>query len=202
MSAYKLKCAVPVTREDSKHCTFQASCLISQNHRIAGVGRDLWRSSTPVLTEGSAKVGCSGSRPVRFWMFPGMETPQPLWAIRSSLQPPSRWKMFSVPAFGFGSIAPCLFSRHYWEESDFVFLIPPSGITPACTGVVSPQAQDLCIYLCWISWGSSQPISQPVKVLLNGSITTWFQYMETFLACCCGFGILHYEALLWHGSCH
>lgn len=55
------------------------------------------------------------------------------------------------------------------------------------------------ISLCWTSWGFSQPISQPVKVCLNGSTMSWFQSVETFLACCCGFGILHYKVLFWHG---
>lgn len=79
----------------------------------------------------------------------------------------------------------------------------PAGLQLALVyGFISPQAQDLCTYLCWTSWNSTQHVSQPVKVLLNGSITNWFQYTEIFLDCFCVFGILHYEALFWHGSGH
>lgn len=39
----------------------------------------------------SAKTGCPGPCSVGFWMSLSMETSQPLWAIYSSVQPPS-WK--------------------------------------------------------------------------------------------------------------
>ena len=40
----------------------RANVYISQNHRMVGVGRDLWRSCSPTLLfkAGSARTGCTG----------------------------------------------------------------------------------------------------------------------------------------------
>ena len=67
---------------------------ISQNHRIAKVGRELWKSSSPTLPHplhppwaGSATAGCPESCPPRFLISSRMEDPQPLKETCSSVQP-------------------------------------------------------------------------------------------------------------------
>lgn len=64
----------------------------SQNHGILEVRRDLWRLISPalLLKSGSARTGCSQPCPVRFWVSPGMVTPQSLWATSSSVCSPSQ----------------------------------------------------------------------------------------------------------------
>lgn len=53
-------------------------------HRMAEVGKYLWKLSTPssLLKAGWAKAGSSGPSPVRFWIFPDIETPQVLWLFQ------------------------------------------------------------------------------------------------------------------------
>ena len=47
-----------------------------QDRGIAEVGRDLWRLSSPslLLTQRSARAGCSGLCLIRFWISPRMES--------------------------------------------------------------------------------------------------------------------------------
>lgn len=56
--------------------------------RITEVGRHLWRSCSPAPP---SRAGCPGLCPDDFWMSWRTETPQPLWATCSCMQPPSQW---------------------------------------------------------------------------------------------------------------
>lgn len=52
--------------------------ILSQNHRIVSVGRDLWRSSSPVsLPRLSPRAAHTGRGPGGFWTSPEGETPHP-----------------------------------------------------------------------------------------------------------------------------
>lgn len=53
-------------------------------HRMAEVGKYLWKLSTPssLLKAAWAKAGSSGPSPVRYWIFPGTETPQVFWLFQ------------------------------------------------------------------------------------------------------------------------
>ena len=65
----------------------------SQNQRTVGVGRDLYRSSSPPpLQNRLPTAGCTGRCPGGSWTSPEKETPQPLWTA-CSLSPlsPSLW---------------------------------------------------------------------------------------------------------------
>lgn len=113
MSVWKLEHAVPIIREDSKHCIFQPSRLNSQNHWGGKGPWEMIQLNLLLLTEGSSKAGCSGSRPVRLWMFLRMDSPQPVWADCPSLQPPPWWKVFSYTFYHCIWIcAHCLLSFH------------------------------------------------------------------------------------------
>lgn len=50
----------------------------SQKHRLAKIGRDLWRPSRPIplLRAGLATAACPVLHPFRFWITPRMEIPQ------------------------------------------------------------------------------------------------------------------------------
>lgn len=113
MSVWKLEHAVPIIREDNKHCIFQPSCLNSKNHWGGKRPWEMIQLNLLLLTEGSTKAGCSGLCPVRLWMFLRMETPQPVWVACPSLQPSSQWKAFSYTFYRCIWIwAHCLLSFH------------------------------------------------------------------------------------------
>ena len=60
------------------------------NHRILGIGRDLYRSSSPIpLQSRLPTAGCTGSHPDWSLISPGKENPQPPWAACSSALLPS-----------------------------------------------------------------------------------------------------------------
>lgn len=68
----------------------------SQKDRMSEVGRDPWRLCRPtsLLKQVTAWAGYSYSCPDGFWISPGKETPQPLWAACSNVQSSAQYLMF------------------------------------------------------------------------------------------------------------
>lgn len=98
---------------------------------MAEVGSHFWRSTapTPPLNTGPPRVSCPGPCPDSFWVSPGMETPQPFWAICASallchLQSEKKilfyYSQKEFPLFLFVVIAFCSVTGN-WEESGPVF---------------------------------------------------------------------------------
>lgn len=51
-----------------------------QNHRLVAIGRDSGDHLVhPPPKAGLPRAGCTGTCPVRFWLYPEKETPWPLW---------------------------------------------------------------------------------------------------------------------------
>lgn len=61
-----------------------------------------WDHLVQLLAQaGSLRGGCPGCCPVRFWISPRMNTPQPDWATQSSVWPPSNKKSLHVFMYNF-----------------------------------------------------------------------------------------------------
>lgn len=71
--------------------------LANTNHRIAEVGRDLWRSlhPSPQLKARWAGAGRPGVCAVRFWLSPGTKTPQPLRTMTTASELDERQEPWS-----------------------------------------------------------------------------------------------------------
>ena len=56
------------------------------------VGRDLWRSSCPILPAqpGPPTAGCPGPCLDSFWIFPMWDAPKPAWVTRANAQSPAQ----------------------------------------------------------------------------------------------------------------
>ena len=93
-------------------------------HRILGIWRDLWRSSS--LTHCYSRFLRKASRQV--WNTSLEETPQSLWAACSRvLSPPSNvvlaHSQMELPVFQFVPFAPCPDAGNYQKEPDSTHLI-------------------------------------------------------------------------------
>jgi len=130
-------------------CTQLASFHRSQNHRIAEVGRDLWRStsSAPLLearspAAGSKRrsptAGCSGLAPVKSWWSPRMKTPLPPWLTCASIQSSS---MFNWHLRYFclcpSPLPSCPFTGYHGEKPGSVF--SPSDIYTHWSDLLEPS---------------------------------------------------------------
>lgn len=73
----------------------------SENHKIVSAGRDLLRSPSPISLFNQCQYSkFLRSHSVGFWIFPRMDTQQPLWATCSTDWPPSQemfnWKFLHL----------------------------------------------------------------------------------------------------------
>lgn len=69
-----------------RQALFLSPCPSTQNHRLAEVRNDLWKSSGPtfLLKQGHLEQ-VTEECPDGFWVPPGRETPHPPWIAYSSV---------------------------------------------------------------------------------------------------------------------
>ena len=80
----------------------------SQNHRMVGVGRDLWGHPVqPPAEAGSPRAGCTGPCPGGSGISPEKENPQPPWATCSRAPSPSEGRSSSSCSAGTSCASVC-----------------------------------------------------------------------------------------------
>lgn len=122
----------------------KGSYLQSEIHRVAEVGRDIWRS-TPLLKQRSWSLtlllewgylwpGCPGLCSVRSCTSPWMENLQPLWATWSWVWPHSRKVVVFRQNFILLDLCPLILSYHWapLRSACLSLLLIPSGIYTSC----------------------------------------------------------------------
>lgn len=134
----------------------------------------------------SASAGCLGVDTVRFWVFPRMETPQPVWVLTLLVEKWRRGKgqlmlywrkkeeiVFLV--FPFLPIASCPLTGHYLE-SDFIFFSYPTEYS--YTRVRSLE-KTLSLFLIRLNDPSSLNISS-LHHLHGPSLTCCSKFLSVF----------------------
>lgn len=72
--------------------------MVTQNHRIIGVGRDIWRSPSPTPPQSRfPTIGWTEKHPDEIWISPEKETLPPLWEACPKSLPPSK-TFLTLPA--------------------------------------------------------------------------------------------------------
>lgn len=95
--------------------------VITELHNQNWKGDGRLRSTTALLKVGSTIEHYSGLCPVLFIVLSRLVILQHLWAICSTVLPPSQYIKIEFPVFQFMSFASSLFTGYHWEESDSIF---------------------------------------------------------------------------------
>lgn len=97
---------------------------VSCSHRVAEVGMDLWRSSSPTsYSIKSSRKGCSRGIQLNFEYLQGLRPIASLGSLWKKVKSES-YVEEKFPAFLFVPIVICPVSGHHWKELGSIFFIP------------------------------------------------------------------------------
>ena len=149
--------------------TEQPEHLGSQNHRILGVGRDLWGSSSPTdlpqqghLEQAAQDLVQAGFEHLQRRRLHNLSRqPVPVLCHPQSKEVLPRVQM-EVPVLQFEPTAPCPVTGHHWKEFGPILLIPTFNILVSIykIPVMFVSRRGLLAQYCWIKWNHDKLMLQ------------------------------------------